>query len=110
MGQKVVKRNNVNLYVMENNKFHCGMEYKVISATKLHKIIICRIRPAEWDEIFPSHTQQINPAEINSLIIFQHKNPRLYRIINSGIIRNVMPILNGITVVLNSTTCYYTHE
>jgi hypothetical protein len=93
---------------MTPDKFHCSLEYKVTSATKLHKAIVFRVKVDLGPHLHNNLSDLINTPE--SLIVFRDRNPRLYRMLNTGIRRNVMPLLNGITVVLNSTSCYYTHE
>jgi hypothetical protein len=92
---------------MDNIKFHNSQNYKVVKAEKVRsdgqgkpRAIICRITN---DVIEPK-------LPIESLVVWQDKNPRLYKKLAKGILTNRMPILNGITVVLNSTSCYYVYE
>lgn len=92
---------------MEKPKFHNSQNYKVVRAEKVRsdgngkpRAIICRIVN---DVIEPK-------LPIESLVVWQDKNPRLYKKLSTGIINNRMPVLNGITVVLNSTSCYYSYN
>lgn len=88
-------------------KFHISHNYHVIKAEKVRsdgsgkpRAIICRIK------------RDINNGSplIESLVVWQNGNPRLYKKLAKGIINNQMPILSGTTVILNSTACYYTSK
>lgn len=90
---------------MPQEKFHVGQDYKVISAQKMRsdgpgkpRAIICQLQIENSTD---------HPAKPRSFVVWQNQNPKLYNELARGIRINQMPTLSGVSVVINSSACYY---